>query len=105
MNSLVIVNRRPRGFLGASIGLREGDPLSPFFIILIVDGLSILMERTKRFNMINWPIIGRDNVKVSHLQFVNNIIFFSSSNEDQNFIFDESGRFIYHQVKFDDKSI
>lgn len=82
MNFSVIINGKPRGFYGASRELRQGEMLSPFLFVLLVDGLSRLVERVKRINLIDCLSVGQDNVEVSHLQFANDTIFFSSSNEE-----------------------
>ena len=41
----VLVNGGAKGWVKASRGLRQGDPLSPFLFTLVVDVLSRLMSR------------------------------------------------------------
>lgn len=50
MNFLVFINGRPIIRFEATRGLRQGDPLSLFLFILVVDGLSRLMGRALKGN-------------------------------------------------------
>lgn len=82
-NFSVIINGRPRGKFGASRGLRQGDPLSPFHFILVVDVLSKILERANVSSLIEGLTVGRENFEVTHLQFADDTIFFLKDN-DQN---------------------
>ena len=82
VNFSVFINGKPRGHFGASRGIRQGDPLSPFLFILIADTLSRLMKRACDKDLIEGFVIGRDKVRLSHLQFANDSIFFMSNKED-----------------------
>ena len=75
----VIINGRPRGKFRGFKGLRQGDPLSPFFFTLVADGLSRLMERTSEVGFVKGCKVGKDNIMISHLQFADDTIFFVDS--------------------------
>jgi len=59
--------------------------LSSFLFILVAGVLSRLLDRAKACGMFEGFVIGRDNVLVSHLQFVDDTLFFASGS-DQNFV-------------------
>jgi hypothetical protein len=83
VNFYVIINGRPRGKFGATRGLRQGDSLSPFLFIMVVDVLSRLLERAKECSLIEGLSVGRENVEITHLQFADDTIFFLKD-DDQN---------------------
>ncbi|KAM7480816.1 hypothetical protein LguiB_005399 [Lonicera macranthoides] len=78
-NFLVMVNGRPRGIFNASRGIRQGDPLSPFLFVLVADVLNRLVVRAREMGIIDGFEIGRDKIKLSHLQFADDTIFFLSN--------------------------
>ena len=47
----VIVNGKPGKCFKASRGLRQGDPLSPFLSILVVDVLGGMIDRAKEVSL------------------------------------------------------
>ena len=55
-----MVNGKPRGNFGATKGLRQGDPLSPFLFTLVVDVLGRLMDRAVEVGVVKGFRIGRE---------------------------------------------
>ena len=78
----VLVNGSAKGWVKASRGLRQGDPLSPFLFTLVVDILSRMLLRAEERNMLEGFGVGRDRTRVSHLQFADDTIFFSNTMEE-----------------------
>ena len=79
----IFINGRPRGKFKGSRGLRQGDLLSPFLFILVVDGLSRLMEKIRNCGIVKGFEVGKEKVLASHLQFVDDTLFFIK-NEDNS---------------------
>ncbi|XP_015970212.1 uncharacterized protein LOC107493670 [Arachis duranensis] len=57
-------------------GLRQGDPLSLFLFVLVVDVLHRMVGEAVRNERISPLVVGRDRVELSHLQFADDIILF-----------------------------
>ena len=77
----MIINGRLRGKFKGSRGLREGDPLSPFLFTLVADGLGRLMALAKQRGLFGGLTVGRENLEASHLQFVDETLFFAKPTE------------------------
>ncbi|RVW93866.1 Transposon TX1 uncharacterized 149 kDa protein [Vitis vinifera] len=79
----ILVNGSAKGWVKASRGLRQGDPLSPFLFTLVADVLSKMLMRAEERNMLEGFRVGRNRTRVSHLQFADDTIFFSNSREEE----------------------
>ena len=75
----ILVNGNAKGWVKASRGLRQGDPLSPFLFTIVADVLSRMLLRAEERSMLEGFKVGRNKTRVSHLQFANDTIFFSNS--------------------------
>ncbi|KAL5548851.1 hypothetical protein UlMin_004082 [Ulmus minor] len=75
VNFSIMINGKPRGRFGASRGLRQGDPLSPFLFILVADILGRMMDKAVRIGEVKGFKVGREEEVVSHLQFVDDTLF------------------------------
>ncbi|KAJ9691309.1 hypothetical protein PVL29_013479 [Vitis rotundifolia] len=78
----VLVNGNAKGWVKASRGLRQGDPLSPFLFTLVADVLSRMLLRAEERNLLEGFRVGRNKTRVSHLQFADDTIFFSNTREE-----------------------
>ena len=74
-NFSILVNGSPSPFFTASCGIRQGCPLSPLLFILVIEGLSLLIEDAK----VNRRIRGINispQLFLTHLLFVDDVILF-----------------------------
>lgn len=67
MSYSIMINGGPRGNFRASRGLRQGDPLSPYFFTIAVDVLSRLIDGGVEVSLIKPLCVGRTNVKINQL--------------------------------------
>ena len=74
-NFSVMLNGKPTGRFGASKGLRQGCPLSPFLFTIVADMLGRLMDKAYDQGVIRGFTVGRETVHVSHLQFADDTLF------------------------------
>ncbi|XP_057755452.1 uncharacterized mitochondrial protein AtMg01250-like [Arachis stenosperma] len=63
-------------------GLRQGDPLSPFLFVLVVDVLHRMVGEAIRNSCISSLLVGRDSIELSHLQFADDTILFCPPEEE-----------------------
>ena len=70
------INRRPRGDICPSRGLRQGDPLSPYLFLICVEGLSALLKKSIHDGFMDGVTICRGAPTLSHLFFANGSLIF-----------------------------
>ncbi|GKV11959.1 hypothetical protein SLEP1_g23168 [Rubroshorea leprosula] len=78
----VLVNGSPTKQFTVSKGLRQGDPLSPFLFLIVAEGLNGLVSSAVVKEQYKGVIVGNGAVSVSHLQFVDDMIFFGEATEE-----------------------
>lgn len=66
----IILKREPSELFGASRGLHQGDPLSPYLFIIMVEGLGIFIKFHIFQDLIHGWSWGNGVPRLSHLQFV-----------------------------------
>lgn len=76
----ILVNGSPSEPFKLQRGLRQGDPLSPFLFVLIVEALNQII--IKATNMHLWKGIEccKNGLKISHLQFADDTLMFCDAN-------------------------
>jgi len=73
----ILVNGSLTEEFSLDMGLRQGDPLSPFLFLLAVEGSHVLMKTMSLNHLFNGYSVGSSNpVVVSHLQFANDTLIF-----------------------------
>ena len=74
-NFLIMINGKPSGLFWSSRGLRQGDPLSLFLFTLVADVLGRMMDKAVEERIVKGFKVGREDVGVSYLQFVDDTLF------------------------------
>ena len=72
----IIINESPTKSFRMERGLRQSDPFSSFLFVLILEVLDRLISKVKEEGFIEGLLVGREWVKLSHLQFIDDTIFF-----------------------------
>ena len=79
----ILVNGNAKGWVKASRGLRQGDPLSHFLFTIVADVLSRMLLKAEERSLLEGFRVGRNRCRVSHLQFTDDTIFFANSSEEE----------------------
>jgi hypothetical protein len=79
----VLVNGEKVGPIIPGRGLRQGDPLFPYLLILCTEGLSALIGRAEAIGDIIGTSISRGAPQVTHLLFADNCFLFFKACERQ----------------------
>ncbi|XP_057759999.1 uncharacterized protein LOC130980324 [Arachis stenosperma] len=78
----LLINGSPSKSFKMERGLRQGDPLSLFLFVLVVEVLHRMIEEAVRHGRISPLLVGKDNIELSHLQFADDIILFCPPEEE-----------------------
>ncbi|GKA93535.1 hypothetical protein Tco_0815521 [Tanacetum coccineum] len=75
-NPINIKDFWPISLIGFSIkcGLRQGEPLSPFLFIIVMEGLHIAINEAVQTNLIRGAFVGAAEFNVSHLFFADDVV-------------------------------
>nr|GFC73779.1 hypothetical protein [Tanacetum cinerariifolium] len=77
----VLINRSPTSEFSLKRGLRQGDPLSPFLFIIVMEGLHMALNDGIASNMFHGAMIG-SNIHLSHLFYADDVIILSDWNQN-----------------------
>ena len=71
----VLVNGSPTGEFMMNQGLRQGDPISPLLFTLVMEGLSLALNKAVEAGAFKDLKVGKNNVSISHLFFADDAVF------------------------------
>ena len=74
-NYVVLINGSPTSSFNSSRGLRQGCPLSPLLSLLIVEGLSLLINEAKILGKIH-GVSFSSTLVITHLLFMDDVVLF-----------------------------
>jgi hypothetical protein len=82
----VLINGVPSGFFGSSRGVLQGDPLSPFLFVMVLEAFSKMLGAVTSKGLISGFSVGSNEqnwVVVSHLLFADDTLVFCGANDSQ----------------------
>ena len=82
----VLINGSPCGFFSSSRGLRQGDPLSPFLFVLVMEAMSRMLGRVASVGLLSGFSVGGATgvpVEVSHLFFADDSLIMCEASLSQ----------------------
>lgn len=78
----ILVNNEPSEPFKPKCGLRQGDPVSPYIFILVMEVLSKMMLKLERDGQVKGIKVSRASPSISHLFFADDSLFCFKANED-----------------------
>ncbi|XP_015954770.1 uncharacterized protein LOC107479135 [Arachis duranensis] len=78
----VLINGSPTKPFRTERGLRQGDHLSPFLFVLVVDVFNRMIGEAVRNGQITPLLVRRDNIELSHLQYADDSVLFCPPEEE-----------------------
>ena len=82
----MLINGSSSGFFGSSRGERQGDPLSPFLFVLVMEAFSKMISAIYSRGLISGFSVGIrevNRVEVSHLLFAGDTLVFCGADASQ----------------------
>ncbi|GJY80355.1 reverse transcriptase domain-containing protein [Tanacetum coccineum] len=77
----ILFNGSPTSEFSLKRGSRQGDPLSPFLFIIVIEGLHIALRDGLRANLFRGVKIGSSDIRLSHLFYADDVIILSEWNQ------------------------
>ncbi|XP_026416522.1 uncharacterized protein LOC113311954 [Papaver somniferum] len=85
-SAAVLINGSPDIFFNPSIGLRKGDPLSPYLFLFCMEALSRTLSHAEELGIISGVKICKNAQSINHFLFADDYVVFCKANttEAQN---------------------
>ncbi|GJW79935.1 putative RNA-directed DNA polymerase, eukaryota, reverse transcriptase zinc-binding domain protein [Tanacetum coccineum] len=78
--SFVLVHESPTSEFPIRRGLRQGDPLSPFLFIIVMEGLHIALQDAIDLGLIRETKVGDLGLNISHFFYADDVVITSEWN-------------------------
>jgi hypothetical protein len=76
----IVVNGTPVGQINPSRGLRQGDPISPYFFLLCAEALNSMLSKAESARVITGVPTSKRGPKLTHLFFADDSLLFCKVN-------------------------
>jgi len=85
----VLINGVAHGCITLTRGLRQGDPISPYLFLLVLEGSTILILEVARHKRLSGIFICRNCPTITHLLFADgNILYCKATGQESRELLD-----------------
>lgn len=79
----ILVNGGPKGFFNMRRSIRQGDPLSPYLYVMVVESLHLMLHHAATRGMIHDFHVKHFDLEITHLPYADDTIFFLKADKDE----------------------
>ena len=79
----VLINGEPKGKIIPSRGLRQGDPISPYFFLLCAKGLLAMIKKEESKGNLKGIAVCRKAPRITHMLFADDSIVFCRTTREE----------------------
>jgi hypothetical protein len=79
----VVVNGKPVGNIKPTRGIKQGDPISPYLLLLCAESLSSLIQHAVNIGVLTWVPTSIRGSRLNHLFFTDDSMIFCKANSDE----------------------
>ena len=77
------INGQPKEYIKLNRGLRQGDPLSPYWFLIFFKGISNLLEKAVEMKEISGLKINRHRLALTHLFFADDTLVLCKASKNE----------------------
>jgi hypothetical protein len=80
----VLINGLPEGFFNSLRGVRQGDPLSPFLFVIVMEAFSRMVKASVEHGLFLGFVVGgrrNEHVHISYLLFADDTLIFTGASQ------------------------
>lgn len=79
----ILINGEATSCFKSQKGIRQGDPISPFLFIMVVEILSLMIKKTPAGGLITGFQVAKNGTVINHLQFADDLVVFLDDCEEE----------------------
>lgn len=79
----ILVNGSRKGFFRMGRGIRQGDPLSPYLYVMVVEALHLMLHDVVALGLVHGFHVEHTDLEIIHLHYADDTILFVNADEEE----------------------